>query len=319
MDRPAFTFCICPDSALIRDYIRRQLENSPERWSSKVFWGDEELPESFWESLTWTGLLGESTAVVLRRAEKVSVSVWKSLHPVLSRFRPKIWPFFCIESEWSRGKPQPPKELTRQKYWEVAGKKGWIWQSPGLNREAVIDAIRRWGSSRGIAVPERVAAAAADSLPPDAGALFGELEKLELYLGDRSELSEEDLAVLASSPDLDVFAFLRALQAGGQDYRLWKKMFRDQMSSQDTVLPFLGLMLREARLLWQLASGEGEQVRLPPRVRQEKANMARKLGLVGLARIWTLLMEAETGIKSGQRTPDQAMEMLVSGLLPLFR
>jgi DNA polymerase-3 subunit delta len=91
------------------------------------------------------------------------------------------------------------------------------------------------------------------------------------------------------------------------------------MSSQDTVLPFLGLMLREARLLWQLASGEGEQVRLPPRVRQEKANMARKLGLVGLARIWTLLMEAETGIKSGQRTPDQAMEMLVSGLLPLFR
>jgi DNA polymerase-3 subunit delta len=201
----------------------------------------------------------------------------------------------------------------------VAAKQGWIWQSPGLSRDGVIESLRRWGRKRGIAVPDHVAAAAADSLPLDAGALFTELEKLDLYLQDRTELTEEDLGILAFSPDMDVFAFLRALQAGGQEYRLWKKIFRDQMSSQETVLPFLGLMLREARLLWQLASGEAEQVRLPARVRQEKTAMAKRLGLSGLPRIWTLLLEAESSIKSGQRTPDQAMEMLISGLLPLFR
>ena len=58
-------------------------------------------------------------------------------------------------------------------------------------------------------------------------------------------------------------------------------------------------------------------LRLWPKLRQEREAMARRLGVSGLARFWEVAMEAEWGIKSGRRTPDQAMEMLAAGLASL--
>lgn len=319
MSRPGFFFCLCPDGQLIQGKIRALLDNNPETWRIKTYWADEELPDAYWESLSLTGLLGDSTAVVLRRAEQLQAATWKKLHPVLSRFRPQVWPFFCIESQWKRSEPSIPAILSKQKFFQLAKQKNWIWRSPGFSRQSLKGYLQNWAESCGRTFSAQALALAAEILPLDGAGLNNELKKLEVLSSDTKRINPEDLAVVSFQPEMDSFAFLQALQSRDNKVGLWHKIIHNQLdSNQDMVLPFLGLMLWEARQLWQLAAGEADKVRLPPGIKKAKAQMAQKLGQQKLAEIWTHVLEAETGIKSGENSQAQAMEILVSRLMALF-
>ena len=42
------------------------------------------------------------------------------------------------------------------------------------------------------------------------------------------------------------------------------------------------------------------------------------LGFAGVARLWEIALAAEKGIKTGERSPEQAFEMLTADLFRLF-
>ncbi|MGM0538217.1 MAG: DNA polymerase III subunit delta [Thermodesulfobacteriota bacterium] len=318
--RQGFSFCICPDGHLMKEHIHSLLSAQEETWHVRTFWADEELPDAYWQTLTWTSLLGQCTAVVLRRAENFKAEDWKKLHPILSSFKAGIWPFFCLEKEWDRGSPQVPAVLQKQAFWKVAEKKGWIWRSAGLDRKTVQQRVGHWGHTQGIQIPDHIRSVLIHSLPLDAAALDNELRKLELLLADRQAMQAEDLQVLSFQPDLDIFAFLRALQSKGQEASIWRTLFRNQLGSNaDMVMPFLALLLREARTLWQLQAGEQEKVWMPGRIKAEKTRLATRLGPHRLSQMWTMILEAESGIKSGDFSQAQAQEVVVSRMMQVFR
>jgi DNA polymerase-3 subunit delta len=319
MDRPGFLFCLCPDAELIRQHIDDRLRQTGQSWRKQTFWADEELPEAFWQAATISGLMGENRAVILRRAEALQASSWSKFHGLLSAFRPHIWLFFCFEKEWAKGKPDLPAALTKQKFWALAEKRGWVWSSPGLSRQGLSAYLRDWAAARGRTFSGSALETAATLLPLDAAAVKNELDKVELWAGSKTTIEAEDLSVLSFQPDMDIFAFLTALQSGGRDVQIWRKVLRSQMEAEsEMVLPFLALILREARILWQLLHGEEKKVWMPQRVKQSKQSLARRLGPARLARMWTLILEAETDVKSGQLKPEQAFESLILGLLELF-
>ncbi|MDZ7761037.1 MAG: DNA polymerase III subunit delta [Desulfovermiculus sp.] len=318
-NRPGFTFCICPDGHLIKEYIHSQLRGQEENWQVRTFWADEELPDAYWQALTWTNLLGRPTAVILRRAENFKAEDWKKLHPILGRFRAGIWPFFCLEKEWDRGKPPISAVLQRQAYWKVAENKGWVWRLAGLDRKGIQQRVERWADKHGIHIPQDVRSVLVYALPLDAAALANELDKLELFLTERKTMQADDLQVLSFQPDLDIFAFIRALQGKGQEVSVWRTLLRNQLGSNaDMVMPFLALLLREARILWQLQVGEGNKVWMPGSVKAEKSKMAVRLGPQRLSRLWTMILEAESGIKSGDLSQSQAQELIVSRMMQIF-
>lgn len=315
--RPGFFFCICPDPELIKRQIKEQLNACGSKWKQKFFWADEELPADFWESLTLSGLLPENRAVILRRAENLLAEDWKKFLPVLSSYHPRIWPFFCLEKEWSKNKPSIPAVLTKQKFWQLAQQKKWIWQSPGLTRSHLPAYLQKWAQSRGLSFQQNALQTAASLLPLDCTALEKELGKLELLV--QEEIGEKDLEIISFQPEIDIFAFLQSLQHPKDSLKAWRKVLSNQIgSSNELIFPFLGLVLREARILWQLLSGEDKQVRLPPQIKSSKKNLAQRLGKNKIAEIWTLILEAEAGIKSGERSPDQALEAFINGLMHLF-
>ncbi|MFW6142815.1 MAG: DNA polymerase III subunit delta, partial [Desulfovermiculus sp.] len=251
--RQGLSFCICPDGQLMKEHIHSLLSAQEETWNVRTFWADEELPDAYWQTLTWPSLLGQCTAVVLRRAENLKAEQWKKLHPILKSFKTGIWPFFCLEKQWDRGRTLVPAVLEKQAFWKVAEKKGWVWRSAGLDRKAVQQRVRQWADRQRINIPDQVWSVLIPSLPLDAAALNNELRKLELLLADRQAMQAEDLKVVSFQPDLDIFAFLRALQSKGQEISIWRTLFRNQLGSNaDMVMPFLALLLREARTLWQL-------------------------------------------------------------------
>ena len=64
MDRPGFFFCICPDAALLREYVERELIAPASSGALppdvQTFWADEGLDRRFWDALTLLGMDGRS-------------------------------------------------------------------------------------------------------------------------------------------------------------------------------------------------------------------------------------------------------------------
>lgn len=316
MTRPGFTFCVCPDPELLREYIHGELERLEPDARRKTFWADEDLPQAYWDHFQQRALTGQTTALLLRRSEKLAAPTWKSLNSLLNRHRRQVWPFFCIEAEWSGNKPPVPAAVAKLKCWQLAKSKGWIWQTPGLDQAGLRRYIEQWAEERGIRVRQEFLQRALNALPPDAALVKGELDKLELWAWEGRELGDREAGLLSVEPETDVFAFLRSMQRG-EKLTVWKRVIQGQMATDSaSFLPFLHLVLREARIMWQLLCGE--KVRLPAAVKREKLQLARSMGLAGLSGLWSHVLEAEAGFKTGEWSQMQALDILVANLETSF-
>lgn len=323
MARPGFLFCVCPDSVLLKRHVEQRLAEHPAppeaggEWERLTFWAEDGLTDPFWEALTVPGLIPKPRAILLRQAQSLKTEDWSNISKTLGRANSMAWPFLCLEGPWERGKPKLLQALTKQKCWGFAEKKQWVWQSAGLNQAAVKRWVQDWAAASGLALAPGALEALCAVLPPEAGVLESELEKIRLLAAD-GRVTAEAAQIIQQSLDMDAFELIKALQRGDSPGTVWGKLLSPSGSggSADLLFPLLGLLQREARVLWRLNAGE--QVKLPPSIVGMKTNMARRLGAERLGRMMDLHFEAELGVKSGRRSPDQALEALVAGLSRLF-
>lgn len=308
--RPAFSFCVCPDASLSKKWIASMLVQSGEQWRQKTYWADEGLSDLFWQDLSSPSLLPEPKALIVRYANTLLTESWKELSVALAGRKQYIWSFFCLEGEWNRGKPAIPAAVGKTRCFEFAQKQGWVWQNPGFNRAGVKKEVQKRLAAGGIQVNSDILQILCERLPLDARALELELDKLFLHLGERKTLVFADLELFASYAEIDIFAFLQALQ-NKKSLSVWTKILQEQVRGEGFLFPFLGLMANEARVMWQLLGAESSQVHLPQFVLNQKKQLAKSLGQKKIIMIFDLLVQAEFSVKSGQASPEQALEMLV--------
>ena len=122
MDRPGFFFCICPDAALLREYVEKELvaplasgDSGAPGPDVHTFWGDEGLDRRFWDALTLLGMDGRSRVLVVRGAPQLPADVWKKLSSLLGTPRPGVLPVFCLECPWEKGQPKLPAHVAKLK------------------------------------------------------------------------------------------------------------------------------------------------------------------------------------------------------------
>lgn len=323
--RPGFSFIACPDPELIRQRIETLVEEHGQgaAWERRVHWGDDEnLAAAYWDDLGLVSLLGGKRLVVLRRADKQLAAFWDALSPRLASFNDGVWPVFCLESEWTKPKgrqgpsPKIPKPLSRQKYWSLAEDRGWIWSSPGLTDASMPDFVRDYARRCGLSLTKPVGQALCRALPQDAVGARNELDKLALLAGESGQVLPGHLEIVGAQEDMDIFSFVDAVVRGDRAEQVWRRVFADRLAKAgDRMLfGFLHFLVREARILWQLSHGEEGAVYLPGSVKNRKRELAARLGENGIARLFELALEAEMGIKTGIRRPEQAFEALVGGL-----
>lgn len=315
--RQGFSFLVCPDPEMIKREVRRLLGDAG--FARQVFWGDaDEFDPAYWQALSSMSLFAQPKAVVLRRAEGLGQDFWEKLARPLSGFNEHVWPIVCMEGPHDPKKgPSLPKGLAERPYWKAGRERGWVWISPGLTDETMTPTLRDWAQARRLAFDKGVLQELARLLPRDMAACAGELEKLELAAAGGA-VRMEHLVLLNAEAELDIFGFLKALEENRDPAGVWRTVFGQQLSSDDGFLfQFLAVLAREARTMWQLLL-EDPDCKVHPYVRKLKTPMANRLGPAGLARLWDLALEAEISVKFGERTPDQALEMLVAGLGILF-
>lgn len=331
MSRPGFFFLVCPDGALCKQRIESLLQQHPPEggggmlggsapacWERKVFWGDDGLDDAFWQTMTLNDLFGRPRAVIVRNAQNLLKEHWEQLSGPLARFNAQVWPFFCIEKEFRFGKPDLPALIKKRKYFVFAEKQGWVWQSAGLGESGVRNWLQDWAKSKGFSFGPGALQAILECMPQDASAVASELDKLELALEPGAQIGPELAQLLSHTPDIDVFAFINALQNSSGAGKVWQKVLTHRQSGQGFLFQFLALLGREARILWQLA--HQEQVgRMPQQQAQAKQRLAQQLGGRRIARMWDLALEAELRVKTGEAGEEQALEFLVAELTRLFR
>lgn len=316
--RPGFWFCLCPDGRLTRRRVDEMLDtHAPSgggTWKKQVFWGDEEPTDAFWEALTLQGLFEVCRAVVVRRAHNLSAEVWKQVSKILARPNPKVWPLLCLETAWEKGRPKIPAHIAKLGCLKFAEGKGWVWRSPGLDQCSLPGYVRMTAKGLGLALDERTVSALCAVLPADAAAVEAELEKLSLLAGSRT-LVPGDADLAAALPECNVFDLVRLLESG-RTAEARATLPADGTGGDKVLFPLLGLLQHEARQLWQMLAGD--QPRLYPAERERKERLAAGLGTTGLARLWDAVHTAELAVKSGQRTPDQALDGLFIELTAIF-
>lgn len=343
MSHPAFTICIGPDSQLLRDRLdsllapdtdKRKSHVSgqpgpmtgafsapPSSWQRFVFWADEGLTASFWEHLTLQGLFASPKALILRNAQLLPADALKQLSPVLSamaagRGSSLAWPLLCFEVAFDKGKAKIPVHISRLPFWQTAEQKGWIEEIPGLTSQSVPAYIRTEAARNGIAASQQDLQRLAQALPPDAALISAELAKLALCVDARGKLPADAFALAEHSRELGIFELMRIVQQGGDIPTAWRQIQEDKLAGENMIFAFIAILLREARALWQILAGQPPY--LPQQALMQKKMAAQALGFAGIARLWEISLMADKGIKTGERSTEQAFEMLAADLFALF-
>lgn len=331
MSRPAYSICVCPDSRLLRMRADTLLAAHPPvqgdgGWQRLVFWGDEGVGPSFWEHLTLQGLFAMSKALVIRHAQALPADTLAMLskallplagkpgHPLPS---PLIWPLLCLEVGMEKGKAKIPAHIARLPFYKEAEKRGWLDVTQGLHASALPSFIRAEAERQGLALRPAELNLLARALPPDAAHIASELAKLALAADSDGRLPEHAVSDSVQAQDITIFELMRIVQQNRDAPPAWKRILENKLAGESMVFAFTALLLREARMLWQSLAGPAPG--LPPQAALQKKTAAENLGYGGIARIWELALQTDKGIKSGERTPDQAFEMLAADLFLLFR
>ena len=315
--RPGYSLCICPDGRLLNNQISDMLARfaQPEPWQREVAWGDEGLDAAFWEALTLQGLIETPRALVVRNANLLPAEIWKRLSRALARPLGKTWLFLCLEGGWEKGQPKIAAHISKLKLFEHARKQDWLWQSPGIDARSLKAYLTAQAKQRQLHFEPGALEALCRVLPLDAAAIDNELGKIALYVED-GKIDSKAAMLVEHSPAFDIFSLLRHMQAG-RSLAVWQQVLGEEHQQEDMVFPLAGLLLREARILWQLKAGEKPY--LHPQDAQAKRELASRMGFTSLARLWELALSAEYAIKSGQYNPEQALHALIAGLGQVFK
>lgn len=321
MARPGLLFLICPDAELIHEQVAGVMREAKQA-ETKAFWGDDDkpLPGSFWQDLQVTGLFSTPKALVVRRAHQLKAEHWDKLSAAMKSKASEVTLLLCLEGEWNKNKPPIPAVAKKREIYTQAEQRGLIWQHPGLTQATMGQFVQAWAEREGLRLGPGAQQALSQALPPDARAARLELEKIALAATNGvAEVVHAQL--IAPHKEMDFFQFTDALSKGGDLGAVWQRVLQDHLKQpRDQMLfPLMASVAREARMMMLIATGEEGRIKAHPYVKKLKTPLARRLGPAKIARIFDLLLEAELGVKTGERRPEQALDMLVARLSVLYR
>jgi DNA polymerase-3 subunit delta len=220
MSRPGFYICLGPDSVLLLEHLEALLrEHAPAAgpggsWEKRVVWGDEFSIHEWRELLGQRGLFSTPRAVVLRNAQVIPAAELKKLSSLLGQAGSAAWPLVCFELDYERGKLKIPKHIADLQCVSFARQQGWYREIPPLEARGLRQFVHKEAGRLGLRLTPAELEALAAAMPPDAGAVRLEMDKVALGAGPDGRLRPEILAMLAYRKDIDIFAFLQELQSG---------------------------------------------------------------------------------------------------------
>ncbi len=313
-----FCFVLSDDLAL----LKRKIEVVREDYASKstapcnvmTFWGDE-FTTNFWDTFTAISFEARADFIILRKAEALKADDWKKLSEMIGILRDDAFLLICIESAWDKNVPKVPAYISSQQCYTFAKKKNWFFQEAPLTTQNMRAYVIKGLKERRIEMQDTVLNVLLSLLAPPSSSIDNALDQLA-FIATEKTIEEKDLAHLSATvPELIIFDYIKYLESG-KTYPLWESVLNENKPG-DILFPLLEILAREARTLWKLSIGE--DVKLSPFIANAKKQLAFRLGKDGIARLFSVLSDADWSIKSGKKDVGQVLEELIFRLSYLYR
>ncbi len=319
MRRPDFSIIICHDSFLLQKHIELLFSRLGEGkiWQRHVFWGDEAIPPAFWEHLTLQSLFATSKALIVRNAQNIPAESLRLISEgIIKNSSKNVWPIICLEVPFDKGRPKLAPHIVKIPFFTIAQAQKSIEEVEGLHSGNLPKFIQETAKSANLNLTSHELQLLSGLLPLDAIQIHNEISKLALCKDEQGKLTVKVEDVINHSHELGIFELLSSIQQKKDAPAVWRHILDDQLQGDNTVFSFNSILLREARQLWQIFTGES--VYLPPSILQIKRNTAKKLGFAGIAKIWEYTRQADKSIKTGEANTGQAFETLTANIFSLF-
>lgn len=313
---PDYCFIVGNDNFLLQEKLEdiiSKFTDVKERWERKIVWGDENINDNLFTSLAQQNLFNIPHIVIIRHANELSPVMWKTLSTNLTSIGQNVWPFLFLEVDYEKQKFKIPSHIQKTAAYQNAIKNNLIYELKPLSGVQQKNYIIRTFQKAGLKPGKKALEYFIENVSASAGIINSEVDKLNLLVQSGIQLDE---CILAQSfnTERNIFQIIRLMEKGAIS-EVWK--FVSSSTQNNLLFLLISLLDRELRILWQLF--HKENVFLPVSDQGEKKIIARDLGVSGLSKGFSILAETEFQVKSGNQTPEQALDALIINFVKLFK
>lgn len=183
--------------------------------------------------------------------------------------------------------------------------------------------LSKWCGKRLKAQGKKINAKALNTLTFMAGReltrLSGELDKLCAYLGDRSEITEDDVrAIVSASLEYNVFELMNHLLAG--DMLKAQQTVNSLMQGGQNSIGILAMLTRQLRQMTHMkcaldagepAQAVQERLKMHPYAARQTARQVARLNQGWLRELYEVCVESDYAVKSGRMRDQDALNALL--------
>ncbi len=315
-----FYFCHCPDVQMAKEYMEEYISSFGVEWQNAerhTFWIDDLVNNKFFIALDEINFEIKKKIFFVRDTHELNSEMWKRISLVLGKPREDIFPIFFINNALDKGKLKIPALIQKQKCFEFAKKKEWIYESIGITEKNFAQLILKKAKTQyNLQLSNDVVHILQSSLTPDYNSINNVLAQLSLF-SENGEINTNVVAQLTNyAPELGLFDIIKKIETGNTK-EIWSFFIKEGRIIEDSYLfAFLSVMAREMRLLWKIKTNE--PTFLNNQVLAYKTKIAQKLGFTYISKILSLLAFAEYSIKSGKKSPMETFEELIKDITNIY-
>ena len=315
-----FYFCHCPDIQMAKEYMKEYIFSFGDEWQNAeqhTFWVEDLLNNKFFIALDEVNFEIKKKIFFVRDTHELNAEMWKRLSLTLGKPRENIFLIFFINNVLDKGKLKLPALIQKQKCFEFAKKKEWIFESIGITEKNFAQIILKEAKQKyNLQLSNDIIHILQSSLTPDYNSINNVLAQLNLF-SENGEITTSVVAQLTNyTQELGLFDIIKKIETGNAK-EVWSFLIKEGRIIEDSYLfAFLAVMAREMRLLWKIKTNE--PTFLNNQILAHKTKIAQKLGFTYISKIMSLLAFAEFSVKSGKKSPMDTFEELIKDITNIY-
>ncbi|MGB3635944.1 MAG: DNA polymerase III subunit delta [Rubrobacteraceae bacterium] len=178
--------------------------------------------------------------------------------------------------------------------------------------KALVKWVMGYAKKQGLDLPQDVAGFLSERCSEDKTRLAREVEKLSLYVEDRSAANEDVEALCPPDLQSNIFAFVDALASGERGRAL--KLLEDLLSTGEPPLRVMYMIRRQFNLLARASSLSergtsapelAKDLKVPPFVVRKLQEQGRRMKDGDVERALETILDLESGLKGGRDLGDE--------------
>lgn len=263
--------------------------------------GDEDNYEKIVAALSTQPFFGGEKLVVIENIDLKS-KVWAALIDSLKVAAPETIVIFKADSV--------SKATKIYKYIDQVGEVYEVRAFADWEQDQVISWITREVKGQGKEINHQAAVDLQETCGNGLRKLTSEIEKLITYIGDKKNITSEDVFALASPGLVSSFALSDAL--GEKDLKRSLETFQSLYRNKVPIFPLLSLLASQYRTMLQITIGD-KTIRANPYFIRKCREKAKRFNRDELSRNLELLLETGLKLKSGE-SQLSTLELLFTSL-----